>query len=314
MSKPSSVTPLANFIADPLQVGDPLSAGPLTIAPIFGPDPTCEYRSFAAARPHGARIRELEAGASVRDVVIENPTGDCVLLFEGEEVLGAQQNRTFDVSVLVGPRTKTRVPVSCVEAGRWDGSRHDHAFEVAPQTASPRLRREKAEQAREQVAAGADARADQGAVWSSISEVNAELGASSPTGAMHDIYEDRRDTLREICTRLPLQDGQVGSIAFIGGQMRVADLLSRPDAYASLHERLVQGYALDALTAETPGLEDVDSATARGVALLIADAPIGLRTTGTALGEEVRFEANGLEGSGLVFEEELLALSVFRRQ
>ena len=305
-------THLANFISGPLQVGDPISAGPLAVAPIFGPEPACEYRSFADARPNGTRIHELQDGASVRDVVIENPTPDRVLLFEGEEVLGAQQNRTFDVSVLVGPGAKVRVPVSCVEAGRWDGSRHDHDFEVAPQTASPRLRREKAEQAREQVAAGAEARADQGSVWNSISEVSAELGASSPTGALHDVYEDRRGTLQEICSRLPRQDGQVGSIAFIGGQMRVADLVSRPDTYAALHERLVQGYALDALAAPAAELEEIDAATARGVALLIADAPVGHRTPGAALGDEVRFPANGVTGSGLVFEEELLALSVFR--
>lgn len=30
------------------------------------------------------------------------------------------------------------VPVSCVEAGRWDGSRHGEVFTPAPQTANPR--------------------------------------------------------------------------------------------------------------------------------------------------------------------------------
>jgi hypothetical protein len=59
----------------------------------------------------------------------------------GEEVLGAQQNRTFDVSVLVAATSALRVPVSCVEAGRWDGGRHDEALALAPQTANPRLRR-----------------------------------------------------------------------------------------------------------------------------------------------------------------------------
>src|SRR5687768_14066459 len=139
MSQVGPHTTLANFIAEPLQVGDPIAAGPVAIAPIFGPEPSCEYKSFADARADGAHIHELQDGASVRDVVVENPTSDRVLLFEGEEVLGAQQNRTFDVSVLVEPGTKARVPVSCVEAGRWDGSRHGHFFEVAPQTASPRL-------------------------------------------------------------------------------------------------------------------------------------------------------------------------------
>jgi hypothetical protein len=43
----------------------------------------------------------LAGGASVNDLLVLNPTDVDVLLYEGEEVLGAQQNRTFDVSVLV---------------------------------------------------------------------------------------------------------------------------------------------------------------------------------------------------------------------
>ena len=35
----------------------------------------------------------------MNDLVVVNPTAVAVLLYEGEEVLGAQQNRTFDVSV-----------------------------------------------------------------------------------------------------------------------------------------------------------------------------------------------------------------------
>ena len=47
-------------------------------------------------------VGELEGGASVNDLLVNNPADKPVLLFEGEEVLGAQQNRTFDVPVLVG--------------------------------------------------------------------------------------------------------------------------------------------------------------------------------------------------------------------
>lgn len=305
---------VADFLSEHLRVGEPMSTGPLTVVPLFGPEARCEYLSFAESRAQGVRIGELEAGASVRDLVIENPSPSNVLLFEGEEVLGAQQNRTFDVSVLVGAGQKLRVPVSCVEAGRWDGSRHGESFEPAPQTANPRLRREKAEQARRQVMAGAEARADQSAVWSSVSAMGADYGAHSPTGAMHDVYESRRDSLGEMCAAVPLRDGQSGSIVFVNGEMWVADFVSRPDAYASLHERLVQGYALDALGAgETvaPAAE-LDEATARGVALLIEDSPVAHRTRGTGLGEEIRFAANGVSGTGLVHREELIQISVFR--
>src|SRR3712207_8026965 len=51
-------------------------------------------------RSHGFRVHELDVGASVNDLTVVNPLGTPVLLYDGEEVLGAQQNRTFDVSVL----------------------------------------------------------------------------------------------------------------------------------------------------------------------------------------------------------------------
>ena len=55
----------------------------------------------------------------MNDLIVVNPTDNSVLLYEGEEVLGAQQNRTFDISVLVPAGSKLTVPVSCVERGRW---------------------------------------------------------------------------------------------------------------------------------------------------------------------------------------------------
>ena len=68
-------------------------------------------------------------------IMIENPTPDRVLLFEGEEVLGAQQNRTFDLSALIAAGQRVETAVSCVEQGRWDGRRadevHDRAYELA---------------------------------------------------------------------------------------------------------------------------------------------------------------------------------------
>jgi hypothetical protein len=47
----------------------------------------------------------MPGGGNVNDLVIVNPTDLPVLVYEGEEVLGAQQNRIFDVSVLVAAGT-----------------------------------------------------------------------------------------------------------------------------------------------------------------------------------------------------------------
>src|SRR3954451_22022445 len=194
MSTHPLATPIAHdYLAEPLRLGTPDVCGALAVFPLFGPAPGLDYRSFAQASVLGATVKELDSGASVNDLLVVNPTDRPVLLYEGEEVLGAQQNRTFDVSVLVGARSRLEVPVSCVEAGRWDGSRHDESFSPAPQAAYPALRGMKNRAARESVAAGRSPRAVQGAVWDEVAHKSARMDVASATGAMNDIYAGRRD-------------------------------------------------------------------------------------------------------------------------
>src|SRR5262249_55484149 len=145
---PTDAPTLSTFLAEPLRVGDPDIARNLAVFPLFGPTPGLEYLSFSQGRTGGVTVGELEGGASVNDLTVHSPTGKSVLLFEGEAVLGAQQNRTFDVSILVAAGAKLTVPVSCMERGRWDASRHRERFAPSPQAAGPSMRRLKALQAR----------------------------------------------------------------------------------------------------------------------------------------------------------------------
>jgi hypothetical protein len=292
-----------------LVVGEPAVVENLTVFPVFGPEPRCSYVSYAEGVVAGVTVRELEA-ASVNDLLVENPTESKVLLYEGEEVLGAQQNRTLDVPVLVAEQTTLKIPVSCVEAGRWDGSRHREVMAPAPQAANPRLRRVKAEQAAARARAGMDARASQHAVWAEVSQIAADHEVDSATGASHDVFERRRPRLSEFCASIPVHGDQVGSIAAINGEMTVLDFVSRPAAYATLHGRLLQGYALDALG--SPGTHrPAELPTARGFALLVADAAIGQRNRGVGIGEEVRFTEEAVSGGGLVCDDELVQLTAF---
>jgi hypothetical protein len=299
---------IADRLSDTLRLGTPQHAGALTVFPIFGGEPTSEYLSFAQAQAAGVTISELPQGASVNDLIVVNPTPTAVLLFEGEEVLGAQQNRTFDVTVLVAAGTKLQVPVSCVEAGRWDGGRRTEAFNVAPQVAYPALRRSKNAVARASAAAGREARADQSAVWNEIAAKSQRMGAASPTGAMHDVFESRRVGLDELTDAITRQDRQIGALVAIGGECKVMDMVSRSDVWAALHRPLVQGYALDALEAKpTP-------APGPAIAAAFVGGAIGTPVTeraGVGVGVHVDVSNPLLAGSGLTLERELLQFSVF---
>src|SRR2546421_1195541 len=177
------------------RLGEPQVARPLAVFPVFGPDPRLQYRAFSQAMGLGALVKELDSGASVRELLVENPTDQPVLIFEGEEVLGAQQNRTFDVSVLVGAGARARVPVSCVEAGRWDGTRHAERLAPAPQAADPSLRRVKRLRSNLAAAAGLPAVADQGEVWDAVGRRLADHDVKSSSSAMGDLYDAKRDDL-----------------------------------------------------------------------------------------------------------------------
>ncbi|MEJ7784663.1 MAG: DUF6569 family protein, partial [Solirubrobacteraceae bacterium] len=224
----------------------------------------------------------------------------------------AQQNRTFDVSVLIGARSQLQVPVSCVEAGRWDGARHDESFSPAPQAAYPALRSMKNRAARASVHAGTGPRAMQGEVWNEIAEKSERMNAASDTAAMHDIYDGRRDRLNEFLSAIRLHDGQTGALVLIAGRPAVLDHISRPEVFAALHAPLVQGYALDALE----NAVNLDGPTRPGTQTAEAFLRHILRARvtehdGIGLGRDVRFAQTRVAGAGLVVGDELVQLTAF---
>ena len=81
---------IEKYLAEPLHVGEPDTVGPLAVFPVFGPAPGERYVSFAQGAKGGVTVRELEHEASVNDIAVENPLEEAVLLYEGEEVLGAR--------------------------------------------------------------------------------------------------------------------------------------------------------------------------------------------------------------------------------
>ncbi len=291
-----------------LILGDPQVAGPLAVFPVRASlPPRLEYRALATASQQGAFVKELDGGASVRELVLENPTDLPLLVYEGEEVLGAQQNRTFDVSVLVDARSRLPVPVSCVEQGRWDHTQADAHFAPAPQAADPSLRRVKRARANERAAVGAEAAPDQGEVWQTVASRLADHGVQSPSAAMNDVYEHRRHDLDEMVGAIHPVEGQVGAVAAVGGRPVALDLVSRPEVFADLLPRLSQGYGLDALAA--PDAEP-DPTRAQDLLDSALYAPrADLPTAG--LGRGLRLVAPEIVGSGLEHDGELIQLCAF---
>ena len=287
-----------------LTVGEPSVHRGMSIAPIFPrTGPVAEYVTLGEALALGVSVEEMSDEGSVSRLVFWNPTPERVLLYDGEELVGAKQNRILDVAVLADAKSELTIPVSCVERGRW--SRPTMTFHDAPAAPGPRVRRVKA-----QHLAGAPARpgAAQGAVWEEVSRREAELGAASPTSAHQDLFAARAADVERVSGAFRPAPGQCGMAMAIEGRVLCLDYVSRAEAFVRLFPKLLAGYALDAigrLDGPVVGRETFE----RFVDGLAERQPT--RRPSVGLGEDLRLAGPGSIGSGLMLDGELIQLSAY---
>ena len=287
-----------------LQLGEPVTHRGIVVAPLFPRrQPRAEYLTLDEAIPLGLRVTEVDAAGSVPELLVANPLEANVLLYDGEELIGAKQNRILNVTVLLGALSETRIPVSCVEEGRW--SARSAFFSPARHTAHSELRRRKAELlSAEPLALGVA----QAAVWEEVRGKAARLSAASPTRAEADVFTSREDELGRLRAAFRYAPGQSGAVFALGPKRVCLDYVSRPDAFARLYPKLLQGYLLD-------GLEHLGRVAARAEALAefiarVEEAPRSRRPS-AALGEDIRLRRDTVVGSGLELDGELVQLCAF---
>ena len=290
-------------VTEIVQIGEPVEHRGVVVCPLFPRrDPLAEYLTLDEALPRGLRIREVDEAGSVPELVVENPLEERVLLYDGEELLGAKQNRILNVSVLVEAASSLRIPVSCVEQGRW--SRRSEHFGAAPYVSPGGLRRRKAEaQAARPLARGIA----QGEVWDAVHAKAMRMSVDSPTGASADVYRAYERDLRALEDAFPAEPGQCGAILGLGDELCL-DLVSRPDAFARLWPKLRAGYLLDAL--ERLGREPTGPAEL-GAFVAAIERARATRRPSAGLGEDVRLSGDGVIGSGLELDGEPIQLSAF---
>ncbi len=160
------------------------------------PNPAAStVRLFGDTAIEGFTIEELSTSGSVPALQAKNATTFDVLLIAGQLVQGGKQNRGINADMLVGAGQSAKIPVTCVEQGRWSGtprSRFGHAgFEPID------VRFSKMRDVHESQRAGGDAEANQSKVWSTISQMSRVLRSESPSAdLLHSIRATRERVSR----------------------------------------------------------------------------------------------------------------------
>lgn len=240
-------------------VGDPVRYGALTVFPLFSEvKHEVEYRLSDEAIGTGAvTVEEVSESGSVPDLLVTNTSDSRVLFLEGSELRGAKQNRVLNTSVLVAAHSTVKIPVSCVEQGRW--RYRSKQFDASADHSSSKLRYILKRSATESVRAGRGVRSDQGTVWSEVGRQMSAMGASSETMAMSDTFEAVRSRSESYLKAFGYIEGATGLAVAVGDSIAAVDLFDKAETCRKVWDRLMRGFVMDALETSEPSESVSDS-------------------------------------------------------
>ncbi len=226
-----------------IEFGDPVDFKSLRVVPLVGPshdEPS--YRLFGPDVAGDVEVDEVSSAGSVPDLHVTNRLTDRVLLIDGQELIGAKQNRIVNTDVLVPASTKITIPVSCVEAGRWSYSRRGFG---AGKMAYSSARAAKCAQVHDSLRSSSGHHSDQGAVWAGIDKLMCQMRVASPSAAMADVYMQKEQDLAEVRDAFSLPDDAVGVAVYVGDRLLGLDLFDRADTLRHHWRSLLDSYVLD---------------------------------------------------------------------
>jgi hypothetical protein len=252
-------------------------------------------------------VGEVSLQGTVSAVIVSNRADQSVLILDGEEILGAKQNRMVNATVLIPAKKKVKVPVSCVERGRWRYSAP--TFSQVGTFGYSTLRRQKTQQVSANLEFGNEFAADQAAIWDEIDRKQACMGVSSDTNALYDVYKKYEEELENSVRGLEPVPGQSGLAVFIEGRFVCLDLFDHPETLRKLWRKLLKSYAMEAIEARGDR-ENAGEADLREVLGIIKASECSTYPS-VGLGNAVRLRGPGIIGAGLIFNDKLLHLCVF---
>ena len=294
-----------------LHLGKSTTFEGLTVFPLFGDTPReADYITLdEALGKEQARVLEVDEDGDVPNLLFDNFGDRKVLLVDGDELIGAKQNRVINLTILVPAHTKIEIPVSCVEAGRWSYSSRE--FSSAGRAMYSKARASKAQHVSACMKVSGERYSDQSEVWENIAAHSASMGVKSRTSAMSDMYEENEVTLERYKEAFKAEDGQVGALFAINGKTQGVEVFDSSETFSHYLERLVSSYALGSF-ADKCNDKEVTLPEAEHFMDVIKKAK-SERFDALGEGDDLRLSDDLLAGGALVAEGRVVHLAAFNR-
>lgn len=272
-------------------------------------EPSIDYLTLdEALSAKTACISEVSRSGSVSSLKFLNDGDKPVFLLDGEELIGAKQDRILNLSILVPEDAEVIIPVSCVEEGRW--SYNSGGIHSSNRSYFSEGRAKKARMVSASLSNGMQAMSDQIEVWDDIARKGASFGVQSNSDAMADIFEQHCSGIDEFVDAFQQEDKQVGALFSIGDNVAGVDIFDKPSTLRHLLPKLVRSYALDALDSNFVTISD-NAGKAADDFLTVVKSLETRPFPAIGMGEDYRFAGDAIAGGALLNDGAVIHLCAF---
>ena len=237
---------ILNELLDNIVVGPPQVFEDVQVFPLFGSqtEQSVPFLELDEALAQGlVEITEESEGGNVPRLTVINKSERDLIIYEGQQLLGAKQNRIVNITVVVPANSRLPIPVSCVEQSRWHYT--SPSFASSAHFSYPSLRRTTHRDVTLSKEIHGTSDSNQSKVWQSVAAKIERMDVASATSAMEDIYFTQAPDEEVLSKTFKVAENQIGYVAFIKGGFAGSDLFSSADVCRGKMEKLLRGYYLD---------------------------------------------------------------------
>lgn len=244
-------------------------------------------------------VKECET-SQVNTIIVKNKAVTPLILIDGEEIVGGDQNRIVNSTILVNAKSEMKIPVSCTEKGRWA---YKSEFKQSNYIANYNTRRAKEYASRTK-------QSYQNIIWSSINALEVENNYASPTCAMEESYEHLKIDHSKIIKEFNIESEQNGVLIIVNGEIKGFEIFLNSEIYREFHEKILKSYLIDSKVENKTFAINVD--VAKEVIQKAFDSAFEKRNN-IGLEEAFEFENDNGIGTLYAYKDNIIHLSYFTK-
>jgi hypothetical protein len=180
-------------------------------------------------------VKELRQEGAVNTLLAINQTDNYYLLTDMDLLKGAKQNRVVNRSVLIAPRSKQEIEVSCVERSRW--SYDSPTFKPGPEVMDIKMRAAKANSLRMEMEedmdihpSGRPPESTQSKIWGLIQDEMLAHNVINETEDYTSVLDHRKEHFHNM-QQFSHEKGANGLAVFDGRDLISFDIFGNREVY-----------------------------------------------------------------------------------